>query len=541
MNYFTRTILAVLLISSMVMPAQVSTVHASNLYISNLSTEVLGNDVIVSWTTNEKTNGCVQFGLTTNYEYQICSVVDATYEHRLLMQNLNPESVYHFRVTSRTSFGDETSSFDTTVKTGKEADTTAPTIGNIILEYVGGTAVYMRWETNEETTTEVEYGEGYAFDQTYRSRQLTTSHEALIRNLEPGTLYSYRVSAVDGDGNKTTSMHQQVRTHYTQTIDTNDLTITDVRPASINDIFVQETRATISWRSSRPTKATIYYGTDPDHLRSKITIDEYRTYHEVPLEGLAMGTQYYFRIETADVFRNRLTVPSKDSQYSFTTKGRTVTVSQQTYSSSSSSSNTNTSPYSTVQPARLTQLNARINSAPQVLGAYTTRFTPATALLQPIHESAVYAIVNNQRHHITNQEIMSSYGYLWSEVDRVPQTNVDTYKVARLMKTPDNATVYYVYVEKGIKIAIPSESVFTSYPTNRWGDVITVSDADLNQYKTATLVRAMGSEEIYLLENGKRRLILTDTPFTARVYSYDDVVSINQTHLESYPLGTAIK
>lgn len=518
------------------MPVITPAAQAANVVISNVRTDVQGNDVIVSWTTNERTNGCVQFGLTSDYDYQICSVVEPTYEHRLLMQNLHPETVYNFRVTSRTSFGDESTSFNNTVKTGSEADTTAPQFGNITLEYVGAKAVLIRWETNEETTTKVEYGVGYAFNKHYYSGRLTKKHEAIITRLNPSTLYSYRISGQDADKNSSTSGHQQFRTHHNNAIDTNPLEITAVRPASTNDLFVGEKRATVAWTSSRPAKASVYYGTNPKRLNNKVAASEYRTRHEVPLEGLTPGTTYYFRIDTYDIFRNRSYTPSKDGNFSFTTKGRIASiVPTQTRPTTQSSA------YDNIQPSRLTELHVRKSSAPKVLGAFTHRFTPATALVQSLHESGVYAIVNNQRHKIVNQAVMSSYGYQWGDVKRVPQAEVNKHKIARLMKTPDKATVYYVYAEKGIKIAIPSESVFTSYPSNRWGDIITVSPEDMKNYKDATLVKAIGNDQTYLLQNGKRRLIANPEAFTKYNYTFENVVTINQKHLMSYPVGDAIK
>ena len=530
MSYFVRIFLIVVLIASAIIPLYAPTALAANIVVSNLQTDVQGNDVIVSWTTNERSNGCVQFGLNTNYDYQICSVSEPTYEHRLLMRNLYPEAVYNYRVSSRTPFGDESVSFNNTVKTGPKPDTTAPVIGDIVLEYVGATAVLIRWETNEETSAEVEYGVGYAFDKKYRSNKVSISHEALIKNLSPSTLYSYRISVKDPSGNKTISSQQQFRTNYNNSIDTNPLEITDVRPVSTNDLFIGKTRATISWKSSRPTSATVYYGTDPNRLRTRVSVDKDRVYHEVPIEGLTPGTKYYFKIRSRGIFRQRVESPGNEGYFSFTTKGRSVTVE-----------NAQSSSYDGVQPSRLTNLRKRTTTAPKVLGAFTYRFTPATSLLQPLHQSAIYAIVNNQRHKIANSDIMSSYGYQWKDVMRVPQPEVDKYKIAHLMKTPDNVTVYYVYVDKGIKIAIPSESVFNSYPANRWEDIITVSQEDIDIYSNATLVKSIDNDQIFLLENGKRRLILTPEAFNKNNFNYEKVVTINNNHLMSYPFGEAVK
>jgi len=54
---------------------------------------------------------------------------------------------------------------------------------------------------------------------------------------------------------------------------------------------------TVMWRTSQPGSTIVHYGTDFSCKKS-VTVDGIRDMHEVRIEGLQTGTQYFYRVET---------------------------------------------------------------------------------------------------------------------------------------------------------------------------------------------------------------------------------------------------
>jgi thermitase len=80
------------------------------------------------------------------------------------------------------------------------ADTTAPTISNVVFVPTGGTRFAIRWDTDEAATSIVEFSNGQVFSDT----SLVTGHELSLRG-KKNTTYQYQVISVDAAGNTATS------------------------------------------------------------------------------------------------------------------------------------------------------------------------------------------------------------------------------------------------------------------------------------------------------------------------------------------------
>ena len=84
-------------------------------------------------------------------------------------------------------------------------DTTPPEITNVVQTAVDGSKVEVSWETDELSTSKIEYSVNPAFPtnetSTVTSASFVTKHKLTLAGLTPNTTYFYRVIATDGPGN----------------------------------------------------------------------------------------------------------------------------------------------------------------------------------------------------------------------------------------------------------------------------------------------------------------------------------------------------
>ncbi|PJE75598.1 hypothetical protein COV04_04200 [Candidatus Uhrbacteria bacterium CG10_big_fil_rev_8_21_14_0_10_48_11] len=180
----------------------------------------------------------------------------------------------------------------------------------------------------------------------------------------------------------------------------------------------------------------------------------------------------------------------------------------------------------------------------EVLGASTVGYTPAVALLKTANSPAVYAVyANGYRHYITSPTAFLHYGYNFNDIRIVSKAKLESYPEARLIRTPEDPTIYFLYTrpqQQWLKINLPSPTAFASYPQNQWGNVVVVDKIDVNAYPNATLVKTASSPGVYLLQDGEKRLFLSGEVFTALHYSWSEVVTVSPEHLNTYTSGSPI-
>ena len=108
-----------------------------------------------------------------------------------------------------------------------------------------------------------------------------------------------------------------------------------------------------------------------------------------------------------------------------------------------------------------------------------------------------------------------------------------------LVKTSNSATVYWISPESGLKLGMFSAKVFLSY-NNKWEEVVTVSQQELDAYPDAKYIWLNGSGVIYKIEKDIRRPIPSSI-WNPSGMGPDRVVSVNGTELNSYKLGAELE
>lgn len=228
-----------------------TTTGSSSLEISSVSatSNSNGDGATITWNTNFNADSQVMFGTTANYSSS--STVDSTgmTNHSVNINDLTPNTLYHFKVISKDTSGMTTTSQDQTFTTnstsgnnngggsgnGSDNGGGGTTTSNLnISSVVGtsnqdGTSATINWTTDVNADSQVVFGasaNNYTSSSTLNSSQ-TTNHTVTISGLTPGTLYHFQVISTDSSGNKITSQDMVLSTNGTNsgtnTLDTNTL------------------------------------------------------------------------------------------------------------------------------------------------------------------------------------------------------------------------------------------------------------------------------------------------------------------------------
>lgn len=179
------------------------------------------------------------------------------------------------------------------------------------------------------------------------------------------------------------------------------------------------------------------------------------------------------------------------------------------------------------------------------LNGWDGKYSQFKAIYRTKENPDIWAItMTNQRLYITSPASFNKYGLNWNKIQTVSQATLNRYPVANLVKTPDQATVYYLFQKaekKWLKLPFPTGTVFVSYANNYWGNVVRVNDLDMNSYATASLIKVKGKSTIYELSGNTKRPFASASAFLKANYNWADVCEVNQIHADSYITGSSIR
>jgi hypothetical protein len=178
--------------------------------ISNIqAVDITQSGATITWDTNELATSKVEYGLTTTYELGTSNSADLVLPHSMPLAGLTPNTLYHFRVSSTDAAGNEGVSDDQTFKTSESPDITPPVISNIQVINITETSGNVTWQTDEPSTSQVQYGLSNAYELgTLSSTDLVISHAIPLLGLTQNTLYHFQVSSTDAAGNTAISADQ---------------------------------------------------------------------------------------------------------------------------------------------------------------------------------------------------------------------------------------------------------------------------------------------------------------------------------------------
>jgi hypothetical protein len=168
--------------------------------ISGISAHnISGDRATISWTTNEGATSQVQYGLTSSYGST--TTLDASYvsAHSVLITGLSSSTVYHFRIHTRDSSNNLTTSVDDTFTTSSTPDNTEPSSpGNLSGSSITTNSITVNWSASSDNIAVIGYN-------IYRNNEFIASTTALNftdLGLNLGTSYVYTITAYDAASNE---------------------------------------------------------------------------------------------------------------------------------------------------------------------------------------------------------------------------------------------------------------------------------------------------------------------------------------------------
>jgi len=159
----------------------------------------------------------------------------------------------------------------------------APLVSNVTHE-----SAVITWQTEEPSTSVVEYGETTAYGMSVQSGDLVTNHVVQLSGLLPNRIYHFRVISQDAGKEPGVWEDQTFQTLF--------------RPIVISNVQVKDvttTSATISWSTDVESVARLDYGETTSYGLA-VGLPDKATEHSVSLTELKPGTVYYFRITCQD-------------------------------------------------------------------------------------------------------------------------------------------------------------------------------------------------------------------------------------------------
>ncbi len=197
----------------------------------------------LDWTTNVAESSVVRYWprddeskLLEDYK----SDMETT--HSMFITGLLDNTVYKMQVQGRDTYGNLAES--EVVEFTTDIDTRPPVITKLVVETANqGTGkdakaqIVVSWETNEPSTSQVEYGIGVG-GQNYTARSLEDTsmnkvHVIILSDLKPGTPYSVRAVSKDAVGNTGESLDYTI--------------VTKIPSESVLDIILSTLRQNFGW------------------------------------------------------------------------------------------------------------------------------------------------------------------------------------------------------------------------------------------------------------------------------------------------------
>lgn len=281
--------------------------------------EVVGltdSSALVFWKTSEPADALVEYGGDLNYGESIF-LEGFKVNHRVRLTGLEPDQVYHFRISFRDRVGNgPVTSGDISFRTLARRDLEPPAIvSGPGIGDVQADQVTIVWRTNEPADSFVDYGESTAYGNRAGDAALVRSHEVTLSGLDGGIEYHYRVNSTDLAGNSSTT-DPAGSDRWSRDLTFLTRREADHKPPAIVRgplIIASGKSALIRFTTDEPCIARLAYGT----AETLGTADEEVVYeneaslqHDIRIGNLKKKTRYVFQLTCRDAAGNVLEIGS---------------------------------------------------------------------------------------------------------------------------------------------------------------------------------------------------------------------------------------
>lgn len=193
-----------------------------------------------------------------------------------------------------------------------------------------------------------------------------------------------------------------------------------------------------------------------------------------------------------------------------------------------------------------------VNAEPrevEVFPAGKNMIYPDGSLIRTDNAPAIYLVSQAQRRLITSETLLKQLGYNFGQVFSIAGTHLEDYPEGEaahypegaLIKTADSPAVYQI--RGGGKLEFTSYNLF-KVATGGRTDFVTISQPEMALYATTgivrypqnSLVRAKGTEKIYLIRGDQATWISSAEEFLRAGYKWENVMSIAAEELSLYTI-----
>lgn len=165
--------------------------------------------VQVQWQTNLETTSLVNYKTASSSTWKTISSAELASNHGITIPNLDDNADYDIRVGGMDKNGNNCLSDNQSYST--PFDTRPPAISNFSYEVKAGSAdsskteLVVSWETDELSTSQIEYSDGIAGDEynfkTKEDPDLTKNHVVIVNGLDQAKIYHIKAISKDVSGN----------------------------------------------------------------------------------------------------------------------------------------------------------------------------------------------------------------------------------------------------------------------------------------------------------------------------------------------------
>jgi hypothetical protein len=267
--------------------------------------DITTNSAVILWKTNVKSNSLVAIAEDKDYDpkrenpyvVELGNVEERVKEHKVVLTNLRPGTLYHFQVKSASISG----------VVGKSKDYTFSTLASKIkLEVVRVTnkEIEVRWVSPKPTNSFVEY-KNLKTGKTYQVKtdELTTIHSLTLKDLEPGTNYQLRGFGYDEKNILIETDPISVKTKL-------DLTPPKIFNIKINSAIVPGSKdqalTIVMWSTDEPANSIVYYDIGLGReLKNKVGNEEDYSLEHALIIPTKAGSIYRINIVSIDESGNK--------------------------------------------------------------------------------------------------------------------------------------------------------------------------------------------------------------------------------------------
>ncbi|MGQ9697038.1 MAG: fibronectin type III domain-containing protein [Armatimonadota bacterium] len=241
---------------------------------------VTGTTAVIVWSTDQPSDSKVEYGPTRAYGQQVSSD-EAVTDHRITLENLEPDTTYNYRVISSAPGYETVASGNFMFSTRPKVKlTAAPEVKDIT-----PTSATIVWATEGFATAEVEYGTDTTYGQKAITDKIGTAHSITLTNLKPGTEYHFRVISTAPNLEPLITADQTFQTPVPPIVITKD-------PVALS---VTSDSATIEWETDVDSTSVVEYGLSMSYGETT-TVEGLTKRHSVTLQNLHPVTEYHFRV-----------------------------------------------------------------------------------------------------------------------------------------------------------------------------------------------------------------------------------------------------